>query len=69
MTAQTSTLLKWANILAFILMVLVNGLAGSTTILGGKFTNEISDANQRSSHLQVTYSLFGALSTFCWGFS
>lgn len=45
MTAQTSTLLKWANILAFILMVLVNSLAGSTTILGGKFTNEISDAN------------------------
>jgi len=26
-------------------MVLVNGLAGSTNILGGKFTNEISDAN------------------------
>jgi len=45
MTAQTSTLLKWANILAFILMVLVNVLAGSTTILGGKFTAEISDAN------------------------
>lgn len=45
MTAEPSTLLKWANILAFILMVLVNGLAGSTTILGGKFTNEISDAN------------------------
>ena len=45
MTAQTSTLLKWVNILAFILMVLVNSLAGSTTILGGKFTNEISDAN------------------------
>jgi hypothetical protein len=45
MTAESSTLLKWANILAFILMVLVNSLAGSTTILGGKFTNEISDAN------------------------
>jgi len=45
MTSQTSTLLKWVNILAFILMVLVNGLAGSTTILGGKFTSEISDAN------------------------
>jgi len=45
MTSQTSTLLKWANILAFILTILVNGLAGSTTILGGKFTSEISDAN------------------------
>ena len=42
---QNSTLLKWANIVAFILMVLVNGLAGSTTILGGKNTAEISDAN------------------------
>ncbi len=39
------TFLKWANILAFILTILVNGLAGSTTILGGKFTAEISDAN------------------------
>jgi len=42
---EDSTLLKWANILAFILMILINGLAGSTTILGAKFTNEISDAN------------------------
>jgi len=45
MTAQTSTLLKWANISAYIFMILVNGLAGSTSILGGKFTAEISDAN------------------------
>jgi len=45
MIDQNSNPLKWANILAFILMVLVNGLAGSTTILGGKFTAEISDAN------------------------
>jgi hypothetical protein len=45
MTTQTSTLLKWANISAYILMVLVNGLVGSTTIIGGKITSEISDAN------------------------
>jgi len=45
MTTQTSTILKWANISAYILMILVNGLAGSTTILGGKITSEISDAN------------------------
>ena len=42
---ENSTLLKWANIFAFFLMVLVNGLAGSTTLLGGKNTAEISDAN------------------------
>ena len=36
---------KWINIIAYILTVIVNGLAGSTTILGGKVTAEISDAN------------------------
>ncbi|UCD97138.1 MAG: tryptophan-rich sensory protein [Candidatus Bathyarchaeota archaeon] len=45
MLDQNATALKWANIIAFILMVVVNSLAGSTTILGGKFTAEISDAN------------------------
>ena len=45
MTIQNSTLLKWSNVVSFILMVLVNSLAGSTTILGGKNTAEISDAN------------------------
>ncbi len=40
-----STSLRWVNILAFVLMVLVNGLAGSTTILGGKNTAQISDNN------------------------
>jgi len=42
---EDSALLKWANIFAFALVVLVNGLAGSTTLLGGKNTAEISDAN------------------------
>ena len=45
MAIKNSTFLKWSNIFSFILMVLVNGLAGSTTILGGKNTAEISDAN------------------------
>jgi benzodiazapine receptor len=45
MTASGSVLLKWVNIVAFALTVVVNGLAGSTTILGGKLTAEISDAN------------------------
>jgi hypothetical protein len=45
MVAANSTLLKWMNIISFALTVLVNGLAGSTTILGGKLTAEISDAN------------------------
>ena len=45
MAIQNSSLLKWSNVFSFILMVLVNGLAGSTTLLGGKNTAEISDAN------------------------
>ena len=45
MAAEGSSPTKWINILAFILTVIVNSLAGSTTILGGKFTAEISDVN------------------------
>lgn len=45
MAAASSALLKWLNILAFLFTILVNGLAGSTTILGGKNTSQISDAN------------------------
>ena len=45
MVEASSTLLKWTNIIAFAATVLVNGLAGGTTILGGKLTAEISDAN------------------------
>lgn len=36
----------WANVAAFIAMVIVNGLAGSTTIIGGQATADVSDANQ-----------------------
>ncbi len=43
--AQNSALLRLTNIIAFILTIIVNGLAGSTTLLGGKNTAEISNAN------------------------
>jgi benzodiazapine receptor len=42
---KNSSLLKVANILAFSLTIVVNALAGSTTLIGGKVTAEISDAN------------------------
>jgi len=45
MGVADSAVLKWMNVLAFALTVVVNGLAGSTTILGGKLTSAISDAN------------------------
>lgn len=44
MAAPNSALLKLGNIVAFVLTVLVNGLAGSTTIIGGKNTAQISNA-------------------------
>jgi hypothetical protein len=37
--------LRWVNVLAFALTVVVNSLAGGTTLIGGKLTSEISDAN------------------------
>src|SRR4030043_939844 len=45
MLHRSSNQLRWANVSAFALMVLVNGLAGSTTIIGGRLTAQISDAN------------------------
>jgi benzodiazapine receptor len=45
MASDDSALLRWMNVVSFVLTVLVNGLAGSTTLLGGRLTAEISDAN------------------------
>ncbi|MEJ2281278.1 MAG: tryptophan-rich sensory protein [Candidatus Bathyarchaeota archaeon] len=38
-------MLRFSNILAFALTILVNALAGSTTLIGGQVTADISDAN------------------------
>jgi len=45
MSSDGSNLLRIANIVAFILTIIVNSLAGSTTIIGGQDTATISDAN------------------------
>lgn len=45
MVKANSPILNWINVIAFVLTVLVNGLAGSTTIIGGKTTAQVSDAN------------------------
>jgi hypothetical protein len=45
MTTRSLALLKWLNAVTFIVVVFVNGLAGSTTLIGGKTTAQISDAN------------------------
>jgi len=43
--STNSALLRWMNVVAFVLTVIVNGLAGSTTLLGGVNTAFISDSN------------------------
>jgi hypothetical protein len=45
MPQPNPNLLKAANIIAFILTLIVNSLAGSTTIIGGKTTADISNQN------------------------
>ncbi len=44
MAVGSSALLRLSNIAAFIFTVLANGLAGSTTIIGGRNTAQVSDA-------------------------
>lgn len=45
MVASNSVLPKWSNIIAFVLTVIVNSLAGSTTLIGGVNTAQISNSN------------------------
>ena len=45
MAANNSVLIKWSNIIAFALTVIVNSLAGSTTLIGGVNTAQVSDSN------------------------
>jgi len=40
-----SAILRYSNIIAYILTVIVNSIAGSTTLIGGQNTAAISDAN------------------------
>jgi benzodiazapine receptor len=45
MANTSSSILRYANILFFALTVVVNSIVGSTTLIGGKNTAQISDAN------------------------
>ncbi len=45
MAVYNPTYLKWLNVIAFVLTVIVNSLAGSTTLIGGVNTAQVSDAN------------------------
>jgi benzodiazapine receptor len=43
--SNNSSTLRYANILFYALTVVVNSLAGGTTLLGGQLTSAVSDAN------------------------
>jgi len=72
MVANSSALLRWLNLAAFVAVVLVNGLAGSTMLIGGKTTAQVSDANPTLitpagyvfSIWAVIYALLGAFVVF-----
>lgn len=36
---------RYLNIIAFIVTIIINSLAGSTTFIGGQLTAQVSDAN------------------------
>jgi len=43
MVKNSYSLLRWANIIAYVSTIVINGLAGSTTLIGGVNTAAISD--------------------------
>ncbi len=45
MANNSSSILRYANIIFFALTVVVNSLAGGTTLIGGQLTAAVSDAN------------------------
>ena len=45
MASDNPVYLKWLNVIAFVLTVVVNSLAGSTTLIGGVNTAQVSDSN------------------------
>lgn len=45
MSSSNSTLLKATNIVAFALTIVVNSIAGSTTLIGGRTTADVSNRN------------------------
>jgi translocator protein len=62
MVTKRLSALNISNIITFILMVIVNGLAGSTTLIGGQFTNEVSNANPTLiTPAGYTFSIWGII--------
>ena len=64
MSTRKWTLLQGLNIVAFIIMIAVNGMAGSTNLLNGKTSGEISDAYPTLiTPAGYTFSIWGIIYT------
>lgn len=64
MSTRKWTLLQGLNIVAFIVMIAVNGMAGSITLLNGKTSGEISDAYPTLiTPAGYTFSIWGLIYT------
>lgn len=62
MVTKKLSLLNISNIVAFVAVVIVNSLAGSTTLIGGKVTAEISNANYTLvTPAGFTFSIWGVI--------
>jgi len=66
MTAKSFAFLKWLNAVAFVAVVFVNGLAGSTTLIGGKTTAQVSDINPTLITPAGYFSQYGPLYMSFW---
>ena len=64
MASENFGLLKWLNIIAFVAVVIVNGLAGSTTLIGGQDTAQVSDNNfTMITPAGYTFAIWGVIYT------
>ncbi len=64
MATVNSSTLKWLNIVAFIAVVIINGLAGSTTFIGGQDTAQVSDENFTAiTPAGYTFAIWGVIYT------
>jgi benzodiazapine receptor len=62
MVKNNVALLRWANVVAFVFTIIINGLAGSTTLIGGVNTAFISDSNPTLiTPAGFTFAIWGAI--------
>src|SRR5690606_21511929 len=66
---KPNTLWLWTALVLFIVMLIINGIAGSTTILGGVQTGEVSDIYANLfAPTGFTFSIWGVIYLLLAGF-